>query len=1287
MHRVVKAILWCVGGLVAALLLAVVAILLLGNSDAGRTWLASTLRRVTANHVQISALGGSFPEHLTLQELQLTDDDGVWLTARGIKLDWRPTALLHRWVRIENLQMSSLALERMPHSAKTSGSQSNSSSIPHIDAQKIQIGSLQLSSALAGAPTVLQLDGSLRLNSLADMRVDAHAQRTNGDGDYQLHADFDAKQLDATLALHEPASGPLENLAGLPGLGALSAQLSLHGPRSAEQLQLSLQAGASSANASGRVDLNRLSADLTFAVASVAERPRPGLAWHRAAVQGTWHGQTASVDATVEGLAIPGAAGDMLTGVFKLGAAMRFDDALWPVDLTVTHKLLSLQAHATAGSQKSATIELRLPDLAPWAALASQQVRGSAVVTGRWQQHGTQQRISVDANGTLSSHESWAPLIGEHLKITAGGVYDGGLVQLDHLLLHGEALNLSATGELGRLAPGALDASRTVKANWTATLPDVARVVPSVAGTLKASGMLSGALGDLRAQADADANLAVRGTTPGPMTAHMDLRGFPAAPSGSLTASGSLDGAALNVKATAQRDRTGALHARLERAQWQSVSATGQYGATAGGRERHGEFSLQIANLTNLNHLLGTQLGGALSAGAALRPERNGTAFKVELDSANLSVNGILASVQVRGDGSADSLPLHIVAHAPQVNGAPADVNLTANLALNERRLLLSTLAADYRGQHLTLTAPAHFSFAEGLGVDQLQLSAQQAQLDVRGTLSPQLALRVNLKNVQPALINAFAPNLLTAGVVDARGDLHGSLAAPTGTFALNANGMRFADEAGFGLAAVDVHANAHLLGETADVNAKLSAGADSQLSAVGRVPLAAEGAVSLQLSGMLSAALFNPILEAGGRHASGHLTLDATVAGTAQAPQIGGTVTVAQGALQDYVYGVNLTDIKGSLVGSEGTLKIQSMTASAAPGTLSLSGTVGVLQPHIPIDITVAGHNAQPVASKLITANLDTTLHITGDARTRLDIAGNVHLNRTVIGIPNALPPSVETLDVRRAGVSPATSSAQPLVVGLNITVDAPNEILVQGRGLDAEMGGKLHVTGTTADPLVSGDFELQRGNFAIGSSKLNFTAGRVRFNGTGPKNKLDPSLDFTAQAVVLDSTDTLTITGFADAPRFDFSSSPAMPQDEILSRLLFGVPAAQLTALQVAQIGYALATLSGVGSGGGGSNPLVRLQRSLGLDRLSVGSGTPTNGSTESSGASIEAGRYISKRVYVEARQSTQGASQLQADVDLTKRLKLRTRLGNGTASVQGTNPENDPGSSVGLIYQFEY
>jgi len=279
-----------------------------------------------------------------------------------------------------------------------------------------------------------------------------------------------------------------------------------------------------------------------------------------------------------------------------------------------------------------------------------------------------------------------------------------------------------------------------------------------------------------------------------------------------------------------------------------------------------------------------------------------------------------------------------------------------------------------------------------------------------------------------------------------------------------------------------------------------------------------------------------------------------------------------------------------------------------------------------------------------------------------------------------------VAVFDFRRRGKAAPAPESKPLIVGIDITVRAPQEIIVQGRGLDAEMGGEIHLKGTSDDLLANGDFNLLRGWFTLAGTRLEFKEGRGGFDGAGLRKKIDPTLDFMAETTQAEYTIKLQISGVADAPRFEFSSSPSLPQDDIMARLLFGVPGAQLTALQYAQIAAALATLSGVG--GNGSNPLVKLQKTLGLDRLSVQSNTSTSAAgTENSGTSIAAGRYISKRVYVEGKQTTTGTSQVQIDVDLTKHLKLQTRLGNGTAITQGTTPENDPGSSVGLSYQFEY
>ena len=539
-------------------------------------------------------------------------------------------------------------------------------------------------------------------------------------------------------------------------------------------------------------------------------------------------------------------------------------------------------------------------------------------------------------------------------------------------------------------------------------------------------------------------------------------------------------------------------------------------------------------------------------------------------------------------------------------------------------------------------------------------------------------------------MVNAFFPNMLSGGAIEAHAEIQGSASAPVGDVEINATNILFADDAALGLPATNFHFDSQLHGNTANVDARLDAGTASALKVSGRAPIAFDGAVDLTISGKLDAGLLNPLLEARGQHASGQLAVDATVGGSVADPQIGGTFNLSQGSLRDYGRGLALSDIAAQLEGRAGALHIKTFTASAAPGTLTMSGSVGVLQKGIPVDLKITASNAQPIVSKLVTANLNADLHVSGTAREHLDIDGTIHLNRTQIGIPSGLPPNVAVLDVRRRGKAAALIADKPLIIALNVAVQAPQEIIVQGRGLDAEMGGDLQVGGTTDSPLVSGNFDLQRGSFSLSGNKLNFTAGQVSFNGAGLKNKIDPTLDFTAQSTLADGTvATMRITGYADAPQFEFTSSPSYPQDEIMARLLFGVPGAQLSALQLAQTGYALASLSGVG-GESSLNPLVKIQKSLGLDRLTVGAGkttTATPTGTENSGASIEAGRYISKRVYIEAKQSTTGTSQLQADVDLTKHLKLQTKLGNGTASLQGTTPDNDPGSSIGLVYTFEY
>ena len=1314
MRRSVKTIAWTAGGLALLLMLVIGAVLILGNTSAGRVQIEKLVARLTGGNVQLSGMAGSFPSHLTLEELQLKDAAGVWLTAKKIELDWTPWGYLEGHLQIDRLQVASVDMERLPQGSSTP-TRRGDVSIPRIDVAQASLNLVHLGPQLAGAPATLAANGTAHLRSLRDMLFDASARRIDGDGQYELHLHFDAQRMDAALKLHEPANGPLENILSLPGLGALEATLNLNGPRAAEQLVLSLQAGELKGHAEGSFDLNNLSADLAFAFEAGAMSPRADLGWERGVLRGRWRGSVRSLNAEgqlevarlrlpgqlqagaltadigadhgkadlhalIQGLRIPGSQPRLLEAdPVKIDASIHLDDPARRLEVTASHRLFGLKGQAVTAGEQSATLEVRLPNLAPFAAYAAQDLRGSAVIEAQLAGYPAATRITLGANAALNpGTRVWAAAMGDRARLELSGVFKGGSLSIENIKLAGRALLLSANGSVG---------SQSIDGRWQLSLPDLSAFSAVLAGSLKGSGSLQGPMTALAADAKLSSSLSVRGSPSGDLSADVKVRGLPSTPSGSLAARGTLDGAPLNVEVSMERSAARVLHAAIHQATWKSAHAEGDLNLATDKQQVHGQFTVSVAQLKDLQRLLGVDIAGSLAGNLKLQPDGRRTRAQLNVDAKDLTLAGLAGGVHVAGEGFTDSFAFKAGVDLPRLNGVAVSLGASGNFNLDAQEISLASALGSYGGQEIRLLEPARIHFANGIAVDRLKLGAQKAELDVQGQIFPTLDLRASLRQLQPALVNVFLPDLLAGGVIDAHADLHGSTTAPLGEITVNALELQSADDAALGLPPANLHITAGLRGHTADIDARLDAGSASQLTAKGQAPLAADGEVDMKINGKVDMGLMNAFLEARGQHASGQLDIDATVTGDVAAPQITGTLDLKNGKINDYGRGLSLTDIAAQIVGNEGTLQIKSFTASAAPGSVSISGSIGILQKGIPVDLQISASNAQPLVSKLITSNLNADLTIKGTARERLDVAGSMHLNRTLIGIPNGLPLNVAVLDVRRRGKKkPLLPEKKPLVIGLNIAVQAPDEILVQGRGLDARMRGDLQVGGTTESPFVTGGFDLERGTFSLASGRLNFTEGRVSFNGAGLQNKIDPTLDFTAQATIGDTIVIMHITGLADAPVFDFSSNPAgKQQDDIMALLLFGAPAQQLTPLQLAQVGAALASMSGVG-GSGTLNPLVKIQKSLGLDRLSIGAGTTNPQTGQDSGASIEAGRYVSKRIYIEAKQSTAGTSQVEADVDLTKHLRLQTRLGNGTA-VQGTTPDNDPGSSIGLIYRFEY
>jgi translocation and assembly module TamB len=1318
--------------LVAALMLtsaAVGALLVTAHTAAGRRLIERWTPRLTGGLVRISGLAGSLPDDIELGTVDLSDDRGVWLSAEHVSLRWSALDLIAWRVHVDRLEVARLRVlrppEAPPHAGAVQPSGGGGPSLPRIDVGRLSVAALVLEPAIAGSRATLSVSGSAHLESLDEATARFSARRTNGEGDYQLDLRFDRAGMNATLRLEEPASGPLEHLVQLPGLGALSLEASLAGPRNAESVRLDARVGTLAAHVQGTVNLPRRAADLTYSIESPAIAPRANLSWKRLSVAGRWSG---SLDAPsgasrvrVDGLELPGgtrlaslagnltaasgaielrvtAGGLVLPGPaprlfaqspVRLDATLHVNEPRRPLEITVRHRLVSLTAQALTSATHGATFDVRIPDIAPFAALARLQVTGGMTAQGTIDANGSAMRLELSATGGLTGRGMLAKLLAgaSRVRLSAGWTHD--TLDVARLEVSGGTMSLSGSGS-ARAASGAPSTGWQIeRARWQLELPHLSAISSALRGALAMTGEASGPLASLATQIQTNSTLSVHGSPQETIDAVLQTRGLPPNLTGTLQAHGLLDGSPLALDASLMRDAGRRRHLFVRRATWKSVHVDAD--VTAGPRLSlaSGKLDLRIDRLADLQPLLGRALEGRLSGSTTFTTSGASTLARVRIEALDVASAGMSgADVRLSGAGPLQALPLTLAVRIPNLAGGPASLDASLQASLPDRALALERIAAQYRGATLKLLSPARLSLAGGLRMSKVRLGVERAVLELEGEVAPALDLRASLHELDAKVIDVFEPNRLASGTIDAAAHLTGWLQAPRGRVTVTVHGLRMAASAAQDLPPIDATAAARLSGTDAQINAQLGAGRTSRITVDGRVPLNAAGHYGLKVSGSLDVALANPLLEAHGERASGTLAVDATVTGPASDPEIGGALELTRGDLRDYAEGLHFGDITARIVGGRGILRVASLSARAGRGTVSMRGTLGVLEPHMPVDLKLSAKNAEPIQSDLLTADLDADIRVEGTLRQRIDVTGSIHVNRAQIGIPNSLPPNVAVLDVRWPGEAPPQPAARRLAIGLDLAFDAPRGIIVQGRGLDAELGGSLKIGGTTQDPQVRGGFRMIMGTFSLASTQLRFSSGGVTFTGAGLKHQIDPSLDFLAQATVANATVTLRITGFADAPKFELSSSPKLPQDEILARLLFGESASQLSTLQVAQIGAALASLSGVG-GGNTLNPLARVQKALGLAQLTVASATTTaaKGTTQSSGASITAGRYVSNRVFVAATQNTTGTSQLKVDVDLTKHLKLQTRIGNGTATAQGTTPENDPGSSVGLSYQFDY
>ncbi|MDR6755488.1 translocation and assembly module TamB [Mycoplana sp. BE70] len=885
---------------------------------------------------------------------------------------------------------------------------------------------------------------------------------------------------------------------------------------------------------------------------------------------------------------------------------------------------------------------------------------------------------------------------------------------------------LQLTADIVRGADGAINiqsfdlASGTITANGTAklagetlearlsgTLPNLSKLLADAKGKATFEATATGPLAALGVKAELQASGAeLAGRTLSDLVVTLDGTADRARPSGNLTATGAIGGQAINVKSSVVSENG--------RISVPSIDARIGENVLTGALKLDTNFlpdgtvKFDFPDIGLLAAMAGQQAKGDLAGSASITAVGGKTAIsvqasgsgitrdqfrivqpRVDLKTDDLRSLAISGSVRAETFASAtnrvDALALNFSQQGAKTlfdldaryDGAPLAVKGSVEQQQGGMAIGLDAFQATPRGIAVRLDRPAVLTVrGNAVSMNDFTIRTGSGAIAVSGTAGENLSLAVRVNAVPASLANTFSAGLGAEGSIGGTVNVKGTAAAPQVSYALTWSNAATTQTRSAGVGPLTIGADGQFANNIVQVQTRLTGPNGLAFRGGGTAGVTGDMTLDLTVSGTLPFALLQGPLAQQGFMLTGNATVDLAVRGPAKSPSVTGTITTSGSQLVDVRRNVSIENLTARVVLDGRQAVIQQLTGRVATGgQISATGSIGIVPgSDFPADLAIRLNDVTYVDGRLVTANLTGELTVRGPLLASPVLGGRIEIRRANITIPQQLPGSLAEIDIKHRN-APADVKAMAAAlrgdqgggsgevrgIGLDLRIDAPSRIFVRGRGINAELGGSLTLRGTSLSPIVSGGFDLLRGRLEILAKRLDFTSGHIGFTGG-----LVPTINFVATSSVSATTININIAGPANNPSVTFTSSPALPQDEILARLIFGRSMNNLSAFQIAQLAAAVADLAG---GGGGGSLLNGLRSRLGIDDLDI--------TTDAQGrAQVSAGKYLNDRTYLELKQDPEtGGGKAAINLDIGKGVKLRGEAGSNGAG------------AAGIFYEKEY
>ncbi|MEL6450678.1 MAG: translocation/assembly module TamB domain-containing protein [Pseudomonadota bacterium] len=1271
--------------------------------------------------VRIDGFAGALSRTATIDQITIADTDGVWLTLDGVAIRWNRSALLRGAIEIDTLSAARIALPRLPVAAPNAAPAPEATpfALPDLPAS-VQIGEMAIDAVELGAPVLgqaatLSLTGAASLSGGAgDARI--AAQRIDGpEATFDVLARYanDTRALTLDLSLQEAQGGLISNILSVPDRPSLALTLTGDGALDDFTARLDLSTDGAPRLGGDFALQSAVGGPMAFDVdlsGDVTALFLPEYApFFGPDVQLTAQGAQGSDGA----LSLDQFALDTRSVRLAGQAALNSDG--WPTLLDIEGGIadpdgVPVLLPTGGGDTTVGRADLQIA----FDAADGDALRGLITLSNLARPELEADRIALTLDGTLQGTVDAIGAITTQLDLDATGLrFDDpalgqavgdvvrGALTVDYvedtpLDLRGLALNgatwaLTGGATIDSLSEGFETTFDTaLAAQDFAAFADLTDLDLTGAGDLALSGTaalggffdiaIAGETRDLGLGiAQADALLA--GTTQLDLAARRDA-------DGTFLDRLTLTNPALDADITATL-QTGASQARyrlrLDDAARVTDAVSGPLDIT-GRADQAGDVWDVIARLTG-------PLDASADVTARVAPDR----IALDLTAAIPDLGPLVpqlpgaAQLQAQAEGIGSDWTFDTTLNAPldataQVTGAytggtlaaqydvavpniaPLAPGITGPLALNgdvsqvpEGWQFATTLAGPYRS---TGTLSGAYTAAK-----------LTADFDVA------------LPNVAPLAPGVTGPLALDGSVeqtdsgwivdTDVQGPYRstGSLRAVQGADGLTARyGIQLPNVGALvprlnGPAAVN--GTARQVARGFDIAATLQGPAGTSAQVDGLV--GNDGQLALDAVGQAQLGLANPFLEP--RNIAGVADFDLTIDGPPALSSVAGRISTQGTRLAAPTLPLSFNDISGAVNLSGGRALLDLTAGVTEGGAFRITGPI-TLSGRYPAQIEVAINDVVASDPTLYSTTLDGAIRLNGALTGGARISGTVNVGETNVQVPSsglssfgsipdithigATRPVMRTRD--RAGLTDSgagDSTGSSAAFPLDITVNAPARIFVRGRGLDAELGGNLRLTGTTADTISTGQFDLIRGRLNVLNKRFELDEGRVRLQG-----RFSPFLRFVANTTTSSGTASIIVEGPADDPTVSFTSVPEAPQDQVLAQIFFGRDISQLSAFQALQLASAVASLAGAG----GEGIVSRLRGSFALDDLDVS--TDDEGNT-----AVRAGKYLSDNVYTDVTVGGSDGPEVSLNIDLTPNITVRGSVG------------ADSNTGVGIFIEKDY